>query len=619
MPEPTEKEVKKHTIERSKTSRASCRDCGGVIAKGDLRFGLVDFNFSDHGSYKYFHLSCGERRRPRELAEALSRIEELAVTREEVDAALRGAPESGTVQSPSGDDKSSAPSARLVATPPPWLDKIKKDKSYRSFATDIAPPFTKDGHLLDEASAVKLVTTMKDGKASAAMEAFDAWLDPTSFRDFVWRLFEAWARGSGHMRDKWLFRHVGRALDARSALRMAQLIEGWIKESRRSAAEAGIELLESNGSQSALQALQGLAQRFHYKGDNNLAAQALARVAAARGTTVDDLEDCLVPTLGLDEDGARVFDYGPRRFTLRISSALKVEVTPIDDDAPTSSKDRPQVLHGLPVPRKTDDREKVDSAKRAFETLRVELEKTLRIQSVRLEHALSSGRLWDSGAWDQHLRRHPVLKHLAQRLVWAAFEEDAVAPTFTFVVDEADLLMNVNLDRVELIEGKVGLVHPAELDSRAREAWMTVLRDFEIIQPFQQLARPVFGVPKSDADGDTLRDYSKLPIAPGPLHGVLNRAGWVKSVPEDMRVLSFHKRFETQNVTGVIKLDPGLYITGAGDELQTPVEAFFIRERAMGWDEPDRVPLTDVGSIAISEVLNDLDALTTAAANSGPR
>jgi len=618
-----EKEVKKHMIERAKTARSSCKDCGGVIAKGDFRFGFVDFAFSDHGSYKYYHLTCGARRRPREFAEARARAKagELEVSEEEIDAGLQQAP--GTpvkAAAPASSSKAAKkdeepPPPATIAVSPEWLTKAKADKTPPAFAKNVQGPRTKEGHVLDEVQTAKVVTAMKDGKASALLAQIDEWLDETSFRDFTWRLFDNWARDSGHLRDKWLFRNIGRTLDDAGAFRLATLIEGWIKQSRKPAAEVALELLETKASPAALLAIQGLAQRFHYKGGYNIAAQALARVAHSRGVSVEDLEDSLVPTLGLEasEDGTtRVFDYGPRSFRMRISNELRVEVLMEDGET---------VLHGLPPPRKTDDAQKVDAAKRAFEQLRAELEKTLRVQSTRLEHALSSGRLWDSVAWEKHLYKHPVLKHIVNRLVWAGFEEDADAPSVTFIVDESGKLMNQSLDAVDqLPEGKIGLVHPAELDDETRKAWATALSDFEIIQPFNQLGRPVRGIPSSDADGEALTDFTKQPIAPGPLHGVLNRAGWIKSMPEeDLRIYHFHKRFETQNVTGVIRLDPGLVVTGYGEEPQTATEAFFIREKGMGYEDPDRVPLTDVGSIAISEVLYDLETLANAGSSSERR
>lgn len=613
-----DKPIKQNTIERSKSARASCKDCGGVIGKGEPRFCLVDFAFSEHGSYKYFHIACANRRKPRELAQLMAeKGDELEVPRAEIEALMSGAsapaaPAGAASSSRASSSKrgaSAAASSEPVTSAPPiaahpdWLTKIKTKGEMPAWADGVGAPRTKDGHVLDEAATTKLVMTMKadiPSKPSPHLDEFDAWLDPVSLRDFTWRIFEKWARESGHMRDKWLFRSLGRTLDDAGAMRLSDVLEGWIKGNRKPAAEAGLEMLESLGTQSALLVIQGLSQRFHYKGGYNIAAQALARVAKSRDMTVDELEDWLVPTLGLDENGSRIFDYGPRKFELRVSNELRVEVV---------MEDGKSTLRGLPPSRQSDDLAKVDSSKRAFELLKAELEKTLRVQSRRLELALSSGRLWDPEKWAKYLWKHPVLKHLVRRLVWGTYDQGD-KPALTFTVDESGELMNVDLEKIELPENRIGLIHPAELDEDVRARWGTVLSDFEIIQPFLQLGRAVRKVPASDASGDALRDYPKSPIGPGPLHGVLNRAGYIKAMPDDMRVMHFYKRFEAHGVTGVIQLDPGLWVSG-GDDPQTASEAFFIRQSSPDYNT-DRLSLTDVGLVPISEVLSDLEALASA-------
>jgi hypothetical protein len=598
-PEKTEKEIKQNTIERSKSARASCKDCGATIAKGELRFGLVDFGFSDHGSYKYFHLTCAYRRRNAEVSELLrsSRANELEVSRAEIDAALAGAT---APTAPASKETPDASGMRptVVAATPPFLEKVKAG-DVPTFVVGVDPPRTKEGHVLDDVLVAKLVTVMRDAKKAALLANVDEWIDELSLRDFMWRVFDRWTSAGAHMKDKWLFRNLVRTLDDAGALRLGQVIEGWVKGNKKIAVEAGLELLENHGTQSALLVIQSLAQRFHYKGAYNLAGHSLARVAKARETTVEDLEDWLVPTLGLDERGSRLFDYGPRSFPLRVSNELRVEL--VMEDGKT-------VLHGLPPERKSDDPAKVGLARRAFEQLRAELEKTLRVQCTRFEQALSTGRRWEPTAWEKHLWRHPVLKHIVRRLVWSGFAPGSDVPNVTFIVDESGDLMNVDLEKVELPKGKVGLIHPAELDRETRGKWGTVLSDFEIIQPFLQLGRPVREVSEADASADALTDYPKRPIAPGPLHGVLNRAGWIKSYPDDMRVYTFEKPFRFHNVTGKIKLDPGLWVTGHDDELQTPVEAFFVGRNG------ERVPLRNVGSVAVSEVLLALETLANASA-----
>lgn len=511
-----EKPIKENTIEPSKTARASCKECGLVIAKGELRFCFVDFSFSEHGSFKYLHLACAQKRRPKELEKVLA-AGRFEMPRAEVDAALAAA-------------------EVKVAVPPPWLD-LAKGGELPPFAAEVDPPLTREGTALDAAMVGKLVVAMKDAKSTQTLERFEAWLDEASLRTFSFAIFDRWARASGHMREKWLFKQIARGLDVAGAKRLGVILEGWLKLNRRPAAEAGLEVLETNGSDAAVLALQALAQRFNYKGGANLAAAALDRIARARRMETPDLEDSLVP------------------------------------------------------------REKLAKG---------EHDATLKAQTLRLEQALSGGRLWEPTAWDAHLVKHPLLLPIARGLVWAAFDDDG--PPVSFVVDAEGALRTEDGETFELPETKIGLVHPVELSAETRERWLAVLAEAKVTQPFPQLGRPIHLLSAIDADGDALTSYPKRAIAPGPLHGILNRAAWIKSMPEDMRVHHFHKRFETQGVTGVIQLDPGLSVQMGDGTPQTPIEAFFIREKGLGLDI-DKLPLTEVPKVALSEVLHDLEAL----------
>jgi len=83
------------------------------------------------------------------------------------------------------------------------------------------------------------------------------------------------------------------------------------------------------------------------------------------------------------------------------------------------------------------------------------------------------------------------------------------------------------------------LIHPIELDKEKRNAWGTVLNDYEIIQPFAQMGRPVHE-PK-ELEGTSLAPSAQFKIPLGPLHGVLNRLGYMKgpqSQTDYMRVKS---------------------------------------------------------------------------------
>ena len=68
-----------HVIERATSSRATCRGCGGKIAKGELRFGeRLPNPFADDGGEMthWFHVTCAAFTRPEAFLEATATLDE---------------------------------------------------------------------------------------------------------------------------------------------------------------------------------------------------------------------------------------------------------------------------------------------------------------------------------------------------------------------------------------------------------------------------------------------------------------------------------------------------------------------------------------------------------------
>ncbi len=574
---------KENIVERAPSARSSCKDCGQKIEKDALRFGLVDFGFSDSGSYKYYHLACAKRRKANELDELLeSRGDAQPVSRAEIEEALEGGA------------KSSAPAMKASALPE-WLSSAPTPKDTPAFATEASPPM-KDGAALDAASVAKLVdaihreTTEKKAKKNEATVAqFDAWLGPDEMRAFVWRIFEVWSQSDGYMRHKWLFRALTDRLDDRLGFKLAPIIEHWVKENKKNAALAGLEALAESNTEASLMVIEGLSQRFHYKGAYNIARRVLEDVAKKRGLDVLELEDRLVPRCGLDESGTKAFDLGGKTVTLRVDQDLRAELESADKSRMKS------------VPAKFPE------AKAAFDLLRTELEAALKTQSARLEQSLSTGRRWKKDDWETHLRTHPLMRHLVRRLVWGSYDAQAKLQN-AFIVDEEGALMDADLGKAAIAGKLVGLVHPVELDEAARAKWGTVISDFQIIQPFHQLARGAH-VPKA-GEKDVLHDIPTASLEPAKFHGVMNRLGWMKGAPEYTMVRSFYKHFAGLGVFGIVEISPGMSVQGWDKDPQKVTAARFATEPP-GYEGvlPKALPLRDVSPIAVSEVLHDVAAL----------
>lgn len=607
----SEKPKKQNTIEVAKSGRASCRGCGDKIDEGALRFGLVDLGFSASGSHRWFHLACAWKKQ-RDVMQALldEKGEDLDLEsiEREIESVEDTAKKPTPARSPSpAEPPAGPPRPPVVATlaadeRPPWLVKAKAPTWKVPHWTKLAPPvLTHEGKALDLPSAQRLWHAIK--RSDKNVEKFVAFLDPRSLRRHLWVLFTSWAERDGHMGQRWVFDGLRAVLDDELAMQLGPIIERWIQKNKKNAAKAGLEVLVEHGTATSLMVVQRLAQRFHYKGVYNLPRTTLSREASRRKMSLDELEDRLVPSCGLDEQGTRVFEYGKTSYRLLIDGELSTQVR-----AESGKRLRSLPREGL----SGDDPVKVREAQAQYRQLQNEVGSMLEVQRARLERALSSGRDWSVSDWTELLREHPLMRHLTRRLVWGQYDTDGQLAR-SFRVDEENLLTDEHDDAIELAQAqRIRVVHPADLSESSRGAWGELFSDYELIPPFAQLARPVMSVHADDAGGKTLHRFPARAVELGPLHGTLNRLGWIKGDPDDhVKVRFFAKRFDRAGIWAVLALDPGFDVAGLGDEPQTPTEIYFVTDapHGIGGDEKKRVPLADVPAPALSEVLYDAATL----------
>ena len=171
----------------------------------------------------------------------------------------------------------------------------------------------------------------------------------------------------------------------------------------------------------ALLLVQRMAERARSRSLREHAQEKMARLADRLALSEDDLADRLVPTLDLDRDGALTLDYGPRRFSVGFDEALRPFVV-------GSGKD-------LPKPGKDDDRALAAVAQQRFKLLKKNVRTIASSQTRRLERAMCNGRRWRSADFTRFVVEHPLLFHIARRLVWGAYDGDALIETFRVADD----------------------------------------------------------------------------------------------------------------------------------------------------------------------------------------
>src|SRR5690349_1656538 len=117
-------------------------------------------------------------------------------------------------------------------------------------------------------------------------------------------------------------------------------------------------------------------------------------------------------------------------------------------------------------------------------------------------------RTWTAAEFHTVLAGHPLLWHIVRRLVWITGEG------VTFRLAEDRTLADSSDDEFTLpATSAVRVAHPVDLQDKLA-VWGEVFADYEILQPFPQLNRPLHVVPP---DEDLLAHPKKYCDVPPPI------------------------------------------------------------------------------------------------------
>lgn len=463
----------------------------------------------------------------------------------------------------------------------------------------------RSGGALPEPSARHVVTMLalsKPGEVYPGIAVLKEVADPGSLAAFSWALFEQWTTANLPAKESWALHALGLLGDDTTVRRLTPVIRAWPGEGAHHRAVEGLAVLAAIGTDIALVQLHGIAQRVKFKGLKERAREKIDEVAAGLGLTGEQLSDRLVPDFGLDANGSTVVDYGSRRFTVGFDEQL-----------------RPYVLDGegkrrkdLPMPGARDDAERAPAERRRFMALKKDVRTIASDQVRRLEAAMVAGRSWTVPEFTELFVAHPLLWHLVRRLVWLS-EADGAATAFRVAEDRT--FADAEDEVFALPEGAtVRLAHPLDLGD-GLDVWSEVFADYEILQPFPQLGRAVFGLTDEEAEGYRLTRFEGLKVPTGKVLG-LQRRGWERGIPQDAGVERWISKRLGDDRYLVIALDTGIAV-GVVDMFpdQTLETVWLGSEPADHW--PGRahpLRLGDLDALTVSELIADLTELTEGAA-----
>ncbi len=403
------------------------------------------------------------------------------------------------------------------------------------------------GHLL----TLLALSTPDDGHAD--VEAVRAACDEASLARFSWELFEVWRANGMPSKDGWVFTALGLLGDDEAVRGLVPLIRAWPGEGQHARAVTGLDVLAAIGTDAALAGLNGIAQRVKFAGIRTRAQERIRDVAAGMGLTAEELGDRLVPDFGLDDASTLVVDYGSRRFTVGFDEQLRPFV--LDGSG--------KRLRDLPKPGAKDDGGVASAEHMRFGRLKKDVRTVAGDQVARLERSMVLVRRWPAAQFRVLLAGHPLVRHLVRRLVWVT--EDGCSfrvaedGTFADVRDEVFVLAD---------DAVVGVAHPLHLGD-AVAAWGEVFADYEILQPFPQLGRPVYRLTEAELSSGVLDRVKGVEVEVGRLLG-LTKGAWERGAPMDAGIEHEMTRPLPGGGTIEMPLNPGIVI-GAPDEFGAQV------------------------------------------------
>ena len=420
---------------------------------------------------------------------------------------------------------------------------------------------------------------------------------PESLAEFAWDLFEGWMTASSPSKDAWAFMALGLLGNDETARRLAPRIREWPGESAHQRAVTGLDLLAAIGSDVALMHLNGIAGKVKFKALQDRAKEKIAAVAEARGFTAAELADRLVPDLGLDERGTLQLDFGPRQFFVSFDETLKPFV-----------KDAQGVrLKDLPKPIKSDDAEMAKEATERFKQLKKDAKAIASLQVIRLEMSMIERRRWTGADFRLFFLEHPLMRHLAARLVWGVYDAQG-ALLSGFRVAEDWTLADADDVQTEVPEdASIGIVHVLEMPQPMQAAFGQILADYEILQPFKQLGRETYTLTPDELNGSEIKRYEHKTIATGSVMGLINR-GWERGQAQDAGWVGWFSKVVGDGIVVNLELDPGTVVGDISFEPKQCIPRIVLR-RIGSWDQNGLINYERLDPVIASEVLRDADLL----------
>lgn len=484
---------------------------------------------------------------------------------------------------------------KIAGPPVPWLEPAK-----------LPAPKLKNGSKLPADLLLYLLhrqSRVKEMRADIEARPLFAQLDRETSGELALAVLQAFFGSQADADDRWTMAFAAIVGDDRLVPVFTRQIKEWADNMRGKLAEYAVQALALLGTDSALLAVDTMAIRCRSKNKNigKAASEAFAIAAQARGLTVEELGDLVVPWLGFEPGKPRIVETGKGKIEARISNEFKLTFR----DSATNKKVA-KLPDSVPAEVRSD-----------FKELSAALKEAAKSQLLRMETLMVRQFRWPSALWQELYLQHPLLLPFAQRLVWAAYDQfGRLLGTFRTLEDHS-LTDAADEPYVPPKNSAIGIVHPLELTPEARRLWLKHLADYDVVPPFAQLERPVVTVTPEQKATKFGTEVAEAEINAMTFKGRAERLGWARgSVCDGGGINHYLKSFPAAGVDVFVETE-GMYV---GIDMYTNIKlgkVFFTKYGSVQigsyiYDEPNKtgdprlVSYGEVHPIAFSEAMGDL-------------
>ncbi|CAB5669799.1 Uncharacterised protein [Delftia tsuruhatensis] len=290
-------------------------------------------------------------------------------------------------------------------------------------------------------------------------------------------LVEHWIACDGDPASRWVLKLLEGAADDRCVEPLAAAALAWHK-ARKERAVVALQQLGRLDSVHALSRVQALATGRLLKPSVRAATEAvLVEAAARRGMALEDLADALTPDFGLA--AGLSLAVGEQTYRVELQGDLGLRVV----------NDKGRASKSLPAVKDPALQAERDAAMARLKTLAQGVKAVVRQQAPRLHACLVLGRSWPVPQWRRLFLEHPLLRVLAQGLVWCV-EVEGGSP-LSLRISEDFSLTDADSDVVALPDtARVALWHPVQASPGERLQWQQCLQDFGLQPLIDQMGAP---------------------------------------------------------------------------------------------------------------------------------